>query len=232
MNRFHRPAWGKIALAAIAMAALAGAWRYSPLADYLTAHRIAGWARAARQTTWAPLVIVAAYTPAAFILFPRPLLTLASVIAFGAWLGFAYAVAGILIAALATYAIGRFVDYTTLKRIAGDALDNAREIFRGHAVAGVFAANMIPVPPFGVQGVIAGSMRLNVWQYALGTLLSLFPGALMLALFGHQLSAALEDPKQLSYWLLAAPAIGLIVFVFIARRWAARRSERYEHHKD
>jgi hypothetical protein len=39
-----RPAWMKL-IAALAIAgALAAAWRYTPLADYLTAERVGAWA--------------------------------------------------------------------------------------------------------------------------------------------------------------------------------------------
>lgn len=225
-RRPRRPAWGKIAVAAIVMAALAAAWRYSPLADYLTPHRLADWARAARRTRWAPIALVFAYTPAAFVLFPRPLLTLISVLAFGAWLGLGYAAAGILGAALATYCVGRFVRYETVRRIAGDMLEEAGPLFRGHAVVAVFAANMVPVPPFGVQGVIAGYMRLNVWQYSLGTLLSMLPTTLLLAAFGHEISAGLQGRGSVSYWLLGLPLVGIVIFAFLGRRWAHRRSAR------
>ena len=222
-RRRRRPAWGKIALAALVMLGLAAAWRFSPLADYLTHERIAGWAQAARETPWAPFVLVLAYTPAAFVLFPRPVLTVISVVAFGAWLGLAYAVAGILGAALATYCVGRYMPREKVRRIVGDTLDEAAPIFRGHAVVGVFAANMVPVPPFGVQGIIAGCMRLNVWQYALGTLLSVLPTGILLAFFGHQLSAGLEG--NASVWLLALPLLGMAIFVFLGRRWAQRRNQ-------
>jgi uncharacterized membrane protein YdjX (TVP38/TMEM64 family) len=221
-RRPRRPAWGKIALAALVMLALAAAWRFSPLADYLTQERIAGWAQAARTTPWAPLVLVFAYTPAAFVLFPRPVLTVISIVAFGAWLGLAYALAGILGAALATYGVGRYMPRERVRRIVGDAFDDAAPIFRGHAVVGVFAANMVPVPPFGVQGIIAGCMRLNVWQYALGTLLSILPTGILLAFFGHQVSAGLEG--HVSVWLLGLPLLGMAIFVFLGRRWATRRS--------
>lgn len=219
--RRRRPAWGKIALVALVMLALAAAWRLTPLADYLTHERIAAWARAARETPWAPLVLILAYTPAAFVLFPRPVLTVISVIAFGAWLGLAYAVAGILCAALATYCVGRYMPREKVRRIVGDMLDEAAPMFRGHAVVGVFAANMVPVPPFGVQGIIAGCMRLNVWQYALGTLLSVLPTGILLAFFGHQVSAGLEGKP--SVWLLALPLAGMAIFVFLGRRWARGR---------
>lgn len=222
-RRRRRPAWGKIALAGLVMLALAAAWRFTPLAGYLTHDRIAGWAHAARKTPWAPLVLMLAYTPAALVLFPRPVLTLISVVAFGAWLGFAYAVAGILGAALATYCVGRYMPREKVRRIVGDTFDEAAPIFRGHAVVGVFAANMMPVPPFGVQGIIAGCMRLNVWQYALGTLLSVLPTGVLLAFFGHQVSAGLEGNGSL--WLLGLPLAGMAIFVFLGRRWATRRKQ-------
>ena len=105
----QQPAWSRILLIALATAALAAAWRFTPLAELVTAERIVGWARAVRGVPWAPLVVIALYTPAAFLMFPRPLLTLLMVIAFGPWLGFAYGMAGILIAALATYYAGRLM---------------------------------------------------------------------------------------------------------------------------
>ena len=39
-------------------------------------------------------------------MFPRPLITLFAVIAFGPWLGFVYSMTGILLAALVTYYVG------------------------------------------------------------------------------------------------------------------------------
>jgi phospholipase D1/2 len=75
--------------------ALAAAWRYTPLSELVTPERIIAWAKAVRGTWWAPIAVVLIYTPSAFVLFPRPLLTLLTVIAFGPWLGFIYGMAGI-----------------------------------------------------------------------------------------------------------------------------------------
>jgi uncharacterized membrane protein YdjX (TVP38/TMEM64 family) len=77
------------------LVALALAWKFTPLADYLTRENAVAWARAARENRWAPIAVILAYTPAALLLFPRPFLTLLTIIAFGRWLGFAYSAAGI-----------------------------------------------------------------------------------------------------------------------------------------
>src|SRR5690348_1485557 len=89
----RRPAWRKIALIVVAMLVLAITWRFTPLREYLSVERLRTWAHYARNSKFGPLMVVASYTPAAFLLFPRPVLTLATVLAFGAYLGFAYACA-------------------------------------------------------------------------------------------------------------------------------------------
>ena len=218
-RRARGPAWGKLALILVGAAALAAVWRWTPLAEYVTAERILGWTRAVRDTWWAPIVLVAAYTPAAFVLLPRPLLTLVSVMTFGVLLGLAYATTGVLIAALATYYAGRYLPRKTVHRLAGDALEPAGNLLREHGVTAVFGSNMLPTPPFVVQNMIAGAVRIPLWKFVLGTFIALVPGMLAWTVFGDQINAALEDSSNVSYWLIGAAVLILGAFVYLARRW-------------
>jgi phospholipase D1/2 len=217
------PAWGKIAAIAVAIALLAAAWRWTPLADLATPEAILEWTRTVRARWWAPLVLIAAYTVGAVVLFPRPLLTLVSVLTFGVWLGLAYSTAGILIAALATYAAGRFMRRETLRRIAGERVESAARPLKEHGVLAVFAANMMPTPPFAVQNMIAGALRIRLWQFMLGTFIALVPGVLAWMVFGDQLIAALDDATDVSWWAVAAAVVLLAGFVYLARRWLQSR---------
>jgi phospholipase D1/2 len=223
--RVRKPAWGKIALIALVIAVLTALWRYSPLAEWITPHRLLSWARATRETTWAPTLLVLAYTPAAFIMFPRPLLTLTAVIAFGAKLGLLYAMAGILGATLATYYAGRLLKYETVRRLAGDKLDTATKTVKSHTLLAVFAASIVPTPPFVIQGIMAGAMRINVWPYTAGTLLGMLPGVLTATLFGGQIATALEDPAQMSFWLIGV-AVVLVITTYVAGRWFAKQQQK------
>ena len=99
----RRAAWLKLLAFVLIVAALVAAWRYTPLSRFITADRITAWARAFRAFRWAPVVVMLAYTPAAFVMFPRPLITLFTVVAFGPWLGFLYGIVGMMAAALAAY---------------------------------------------------------------------------------------------------------------------------------
>jgi uncharacterized membrane protein YdjX (TVP38/TMEM64 family) len=223
MEGSRGPAWKKLALIVLAVSALAAAWRFTPLAGVLTPQRVADWARTVGGSRWTPLILLLLYTPGAFLMFPRPLLTLVTILALGAKVGLACSMAGIMLAALATYSAGRFLKPQTVRHLVGDKLDKAGDVLRGHGVVAMFAANMLPVPPFGVQGILAGAIRIRLWEYALGTFLSLLPGALMITAFGQQIRTAIDDPSKVNYWLPAIAALSFGVFVYFGRRWAMKR---------
>ena len=171
--------WWKTGLAVVVtIAVLALAWRYTPLADFVTADAVSGWADAFAGHWWAPLAIIAVYTPASVVLFPRPLLTLAAVVAFGPWLGFVYAMAGILVAALAGYYAGRLFERDTVRRIAGKQLNGLTEALRRRGLLAVTAVRLVPIAPFAVESVVAGALRIRLRHLVLGTFLGMLPGVL------------------------------------------------------
>jgi phospholipase D1/2 len=220
--------WGKLAVAAAGVVVLAGlalAWRYTPLAEFLTREQLYGWARWMREYPWAPLLLVLAYTPASFILFPRPALTMIAAVAFGPWLGFTLAMSGMMLAALIAFWLGRAVPYERIRRLAGKRLDRIRPVVRRHGVLAVFAVRFIPSAPFALEGMAVGAMGVRAWHYAVGTFLGISPGIFAEAVLGGQLAEALAEDGEISWWIVAA-ALGLLVaFVLLGRRWAKRYME-------
>jgi uncharacterized membrane protein YdjX (TVP38/TMEM64 family) len=152
-------------------------------------------------------------------MFPRPLITLFSVVAFGAWLGFAYAMSGILIAAVATYYTGRLLDRSTVRRLAGKKLNQVSEVLRKRGLVACTALRLVPVAPFAVEGLVAGAIRIKLFDFTLGTAIGILPGTLATTVFGDQLEAALRDPAEINYWLVAGAALLLIVAILVVRKW-------------
>ena len=208
---------------ALVLIALAAAWRWTPLGEIATAENIVGWTRTVRNTWWAPFALVGAYLAGTYILFPRPVLTLVSVMTFGVRLGLVYSTVGILIAALASYYTGRVMKRDTVRRIAGDALDEAARPVKRHGVIAVFAANMLPTPPFVVQNIIAGAMRIRLWEFMAGTALALIPGIIAWSVFGDQMMNALEGEGKVNYWLVGGAVLLLAGFIYGTRRWLKKK---------
>lgn len=216
-------AWGKLLIFALIFTALAAAWRYTPLSELITAENISAWARVVREYRWAPVMVVLAYTPAAFVMFPRPLLTLFAVVAFGPWLGFGYAMAGIVLSALATYYTGRALKRQTVKRVAGDNLERAGKKIRDHGLLTMTAMRIVPAAPFAVEGIIAGALRVKLWHFALGTVLGMTPGVLAMTVFGSQVTAALEDPSRINWWIVGAVVLVFVAMTYGVKRWLTGR---------
>jgi uncharacterized membrane protein YdjX (TVP38/TMEM64 family) len=211
-------AWGKFVLAGLVLLGLALAWRFTPLADVVTAENVSRWARAVGDRWWAPLAVIAAPTIACLIMFPRPLITLAAVLVFGPWLGFTYAMAGILVAALVTFYAGRLVRRDTVRRLAGRKLDRLSEAMRARGLLAMTAVRLVPLAPFPVVGLVAGAIHVKLWHYALGTFIGNLPGVLAATVFADQIAAALDDSSRINWWV-----VGGVVAVLVAGTWAVRR---------
>lgn len=211
--------WLKIAGIVALIAALTAAWRFTPLADWIAAERIAGWARAFADEPWAPFAVIAAFVPAAVIMFPRPLITLFAVVAFGPWLGFSYSMVGILLSALLTYVAGMRFDRSTVRRLSGPKLDRIIHVLRERGIVAMTALRLVPLAPFAIEGVIAGAIRIKIVDFLLGTAFGMLPGVLAATVFGDQLEAALRDPSEVNVWLIVAVVVALIVASLGVRRW-------------
>jgi uncharacterized membrane protein YdjX (TVP38/TMEM64 family) len=218
------PAWGRIALIALAVAALSAMWRYTPLHDYLTPQRVFDWAQSFGERWWAPLAVIVAYSPACITMFPRPLITLFAVIAFGPWLGFAYGITGILLAAAMTYVAGARMPEATVRRLAGPRLDGITEVLRRRGLIASFATHVVPVGPFAVVGFVSGNIGIKFFDYLAGTFLGMAPGALVTTVFGDQLQAALED-SRINWWLVGGVAVVFAIMMVFVRRWFAKEQK-------
>jgi uncharacterized membrane protein YdjX (TVP38/TMEM64 family)/phosphatidylserine/phosphatidylglycerophosphate/cardiolipin synthase-like enzyme len=221
----ERAAWGKLALVAGTVAALIALWRFTPLAHVVTPERTIEWAHEFGSRPWAPLLIMLAYTPACFVMFPRPLLTLAGVIAFGPWLGFAYALIGIVASAVATYYTGRRMRRDTVRRLAGPRLDRMIEVLRKNGLLAMTLLRLVPIAPFAIEGMVAGAVRLKLWHLVVGTAIGMVPGTLAATIFGDQIETALTG-GPVNWWLVGGCAGALAAGLYAVKRWFSRAARK------
>jgi uncharacterized membrane protein YdjX (TVP38/TMEM64 family) len=220
-----RPAWGRLAFFAAVIATLAALWRFTPLAELASAENVIAWAKAFGATWWAPIVVILAYTPACFVMFPRPLITLASVIAFGPWLGFLYSLIGIVLAAVVTYIAGRRMRRDTVRRLAGPKIERMVDVLKRHGLLAMSLLRLVPIAPFFVVGLVAGAVRLKLWHLALGTAIGMLPGTLAATIFGDQLENALAG-GHINWWIVGACAALLGGGAYLVKRWFAKMARR------
>ena len=222
-----RPAWGRLFAIFATVAAVAAIWRFTPLAHVVTPESAIAWAQEFGSRWWAPILLILAYTPACFILFPRPLLTLAAVVAFGPVPAFFYALTGVVLASAATYVAGQRMRRDTVRRLGGAQLDRMVDVLRKHGLVAMTLLRLVPVAPFFVQGVVAGAMRLKLWHLLLGTALGHLPGTLATTVFGDQLQSALTG-GGINWWLVGGCVAALGAGVVLVKRWFSKMSRRID----
>jgi phospholipase D1/2 len=210
-----------LAIALAVTGVLAFAWRHTALADVVTPDNVVAWVQGISEKWWAPLVILAAYTPAMIVMFPRPLITLASVVAYGPWLGGALAMCGIEIASTVAFFAGRLMKETTLHRWAGPRFEHVARFLKKRGLFATFMVRLLPVAPFAVVSAVAGALRLKLLHLIGGTFLGMFPGMFGTTLLGDQVAEAIST-GNVNWWLVAAALTVLIGVAVFARRWLHR----------
>jgi uncharacterized membrane protein YdjX (TVP38/TMEM64 family) len=177
-----------------------------------------------------PLLLLVAYTPASFVMFPRPLITLAAVIALGPWQGFALALTGITLAAVFTYVVGTRMRRDTVRRLAGPRLDRMIEVLKKHGLLALTLLRLVPLAPFAIEGIVAGAVRMKLWHLALGTLIGMLPGTLVATVFGAELEAALSGAGSINWWLVGGMLALLGGGAWGVKRWFGRMERRMSAH--
>lgn len=221
-----RHSWLSLAFVCLVIAGLTAAWRFTPLAQVVTPERILDWAQDFGSRGWAPLLVMALYTPACLVMFPRPLITLGAVIAFGPWLGFGYALAGICVSAVVTYHLGRRMRRDTVRRLAGPKLDRMIEVLKKYGLLAMTLLRLVPIAPFAVESIVAGAIHMRLRDVVLGTAIGLVPGTLATTVFGDAIETALTGSGEVNWWLVAG-TIGLLGGgIWAVQRWFTRMGRR------
>ncbi|MGH8740402.1 MAG: VTT domain-containing protein [Burkholderiales bacterium] len=222
-----RPAWAKLAAVAALIALLAALWRFTPLAGIVTPENTIAWAKEFGSQWWAPWAVMLAYTPACFVMFPRPLITLAAVVAFGPWLGFVYALLGIVGSSIVTYYVGKRMRRDTVRRLAGAGLDRMVEVLKKYGLLAMTLLRLVPLAPFAVEGIVAGAVHLKLWHLAAGTAIGMLPGTLATTVFGGQLESALSG-GSFNWWIVGGVVLLLAAGSLAVKRWFTAMAGRMD----
>lgn len=204
-----------IGIAALALFAL---WRYTPVRDVLTVRNITLTIDAISAWWWGPIALLLAYTLACFILFPRPLITVAAVMVYGMVKGFAIAMTGVLLAAVVLYFIGRRIEKKRLQKLAGAKLDRISRVLRKEGFLPVALLGLLPVAPFPLEMAVLGTLRVKLRDLLLGVAIANTPGILGATVVGDQVMAAITDGREVSPALIAIVVIAFIAIVAVSHR--------------
>jgi len=196
----------------------AAAWRWTPLADWVTAERLAGaleWFGDPSTKFLAVLVIIVI---ASLVMVPMTLLVVASAVLLGPWIGFGCSMAGALLSAWLGFYIGHFLGGNAIRRLSSSELHRLSKSLSERGIMAIAVLRMLPVAPYTVVNLAAGASHLQVGKFMLGSLLGLAPGVIALTVFSGTLFQAVMNPSAETLGILAVVACVIVAGALLFRR--------------
>lgn len=194
----------------ILLLALALAWRFTPLREWLNLSSLIAMARGLETLPFTPLAVMGVYLVAGMLMFPVTLLIAVTGIVFGPFYGALYALAGSLLSALAGFGFGVWLGRETLQQLLGRRVNSLSRRFAKRGIPAMVVIRLLPVAPFTIANVVAGVSHLSLRDYLIGTFLGMAPGIILTVAFAHNLAEAIRHPSLATMALLAGMAALLI----------------------
>jgi phospholipase D1/2 len=204
----------------------AAAWRWTPLGQWIDIDHLVHVTERLRALPVAPLFVLGAFLIGSLIAVPVTLMILATMLAFGTVPGLTYALAGVIVGALAGYWLGYLFGRDIVRRFAGHRINELSRRLARHSVLAVLAVRIIPVAPFTAVNLVAGASRIRLRYYLLGTVLGVTPGMTAIAFFADRVQAIVTSPDAFSIASLMI-VLTLIALALIGlHRWLGKKEGR------
>lgn len=168
--------------------------------------------------------VLAAFCLATLLFVPVNLVIAATGALFGPLLGLLYALAGALVAAGLSFAVGRRLGRDWVRRIASRRINAVNKRLNRHGLIAMTVLRLLPIAPFTVVNLVAGTSEIRTRDYMLGSLFGMAPGIVLMTVFGDRLGAWLRDPDAANLLVVVGVAVAALALTWALRRWSSRRA--------
>ena len=208
-------------LAILTLLVLALIWNSGQFRQGIDIEGIVSTLRQAGQDYGLP-VAIAGFTLAAILAFPLIFLTILSIVAFGPILGSITTLVGGGIASAISFIIGRKLGEDVVRHLAGNRVNAISERLGRRGILAAAALRLVPVAPFAIVNMIAGTSHIRLRDFLIGSSLGMMPGTLVFALFVDKLDSALRNPGPSSFVLAGLTLLLIIAGIWAAKIWVVR----------
>ncbi len=172
-----------------------------------------------RNSPWGLPMTILLFNITSFLAAPQFVLFGACVVAFGPWLGCAYAMIGTIVSAWIHFYIGRFGGHALVQRYGGDTVNRLSRFIGKNDFLASLIVRSVPTAPAVIVNMAFGASQAKFWRYTAGVIVGSIPKILIVALLGQSVLSAMGGGLML--------AIGggiTVVAIWISVALAARRA--------
>jgi phosphatidylserine/phosphatidylglycerophosphate/cardiolipin synthase-like enzyme/uncharacterized membrane protein YdjX (TVP38/TMEM64 family) len=212
----------------VLLGAVAAAWQWTPLNDWLDVETLARWQANLRATPFAPVLVTGIYVLGGLVMAPVTLLIVATALAFGSLTAFVYALLGSLASGMVTYGLGRWLSRDTVRRLTGHRLERLTQRLTRKGLITMVVLRLLPLAPFTLTNLVAGALRIRFRDFMLGTVLGMTPGILAITIFEGELEDAVRAPGIINLLIVAGLVLLMAIAAALARRWLSKEDKHLQ----
>ena len=198
---------------------LAATWRWGPLQSLLAPDRIGRYLASISSTEIRAVVAIGGFIIASLLMVPVTLLAIIAGLVFEGWEAFLYVMTGAMAASALGFLGGRFLGKGVIERMSGASIERLSKRLAKRGTVAVAVLRLVPVAPFAVFNLVAGSSPLGARQFLVGSLLGLMPGLGAITLFSSSLSDAIQSPSWSSLAIVIGLGAALVGAAWLVKRW-------------
>jgi uncharacterized membrane protein YdjX (TVP38/TMEM64 family) len=227
-----RPGWARLWPLAALIAGLVLAWAFGLFRyvsfDALAEHRGALARLVADRPVSAALLYLAAYTAAVGVSIPAgPVLTMASGLLFGRWLGAGLAFPAATAGACVLFLVVRSSLAPAVARRAAPFMERLRLGLERDGFWYLLSVRLLPIVPFPVGSIAPALVGMPFLPFAAATALGILPGTVLFASMGAGLDGVLAQGERPDASVVFSPPVLLpllgLAALSLAAMWLRRR---------
>ena len=223
-----RRRWPRVVGFIVVLLVLAGLWAWTPLQRWASPEALSDLISPLTSHPAGPVVFGVVAALMSLVGVPITALIVAASLLFGPWLG---AVAGglaALLSAVAGYALGRRALGDAVDRLGGERLGKVRRALERRGVLSVIAVRVLPVAPFTVVNAVAGSSRVSLRDYLIGTVVGMGPGLIGLSVAADSVAEVARHPDVETVLYAGVVLAGVVLVLVLIRRGLAAKESTSE----
>lgn len=198
---------------------LAAAWRWSPLQHLLSPDRISDYLASLGSGEGRAVIAIGGFIIASLAMVPVTLLAVIGGVVFDGWQAFAYVMIGALSSSAIGFFGGRLLGRDIVERWSGSSLEQLSKRLAKRGTLAVAILRLVPIAPFAIFNLVAGSSHLGARQFMVGSLIGFIPGLGTITLFSNSLWSALTAPSVENVSIALAVGAALFGAAWLAKRW-------------
>ena len=215
--------WAVIVIPCVVIVGLGLLWKFTPLAAFVEPDRLAAEVAKLSDSRTAPVIATLAFAVAGAAMVPLLLLITATALVFEPAISMPICLVGALLSSAMLYFAGAKLVREHAQEAFGPIVEKVRNALHSRGIIAIATIRMLPIAPFGLINVAAGSIGVPFRDFMIGTALGLAPGTIVLCLFGQQVKALWQDPTPARIFTAVALVIAWITLSLFLQRVLSRR---------